>query len=170
MDVDELQHALGGIVLEAAYLERVLRTALSALVGSKYAAVIDGRLTAATLIEDCEQIVRHHTGIQDPARATLLAALKTCREANRERNRMIHDTWATRPGGVMVTLHGGRKSHDVVVTAQTLGEVRHVAEQVAGAAHDLRAAMATALGSGWVLVENELRQELGHDITTGSGR
>jgi len=25
MDVDELQHALGGIVLEAAYLERVLR-------------------------------------------------------------------------------------------------------------------------------------------------
>ncbi|HEY2263884.1 MAG TPA: hypothetical protein VGI96_14770 [Streptosporangiaceae bacterium] len=42
MDVDELQHALGGIVLEAAYLERVLRTAFSALVGSKYAAVIDG--------------------------------------------------------------------------------------------------------------------------------
>ena len=45
MDVDELQHALGGIVLESAYLERVLRTAFSALVGSKYAAVIDGRMT-----------------------------------------------------------------------------------------------------------------------------
>jgi hypothetical protein len=44
MDVDELQHALGGIVLEAAYLERVLRAAFSALVGSKYAAVIDRRL------------------------------------------------------------------------------------------------------------------------------
>jgi len=26
MDVDELQHALGGVVLEAAYMERVLRT------------------------------------------------------------------------------------------------------------------------------------------------
>jgi hypothetical protein len=38
MDVGELQHALGGIVLEAAYLERVLRTAFSALIGSKYAA------------------------------------------------------------------------------------------------------------------------------------
>jgi hypothetical protein len=37
VDVDELQHALGGIVLEAAYLERVLRTAFSALVGSKCA-------------------------------------------------------------------------------------------------------------------------------------
>ena len=43
MDVDELQHALGAIVLESAYLERVLRAAFSALVGSKYAAVIDGR-------------------------------------------------------------------------------------------------------------------------------
>jgi hypothetical protein len=30
MDVDELQHALGGIVLEAAYLERVLRAVFSA--------------------------------------------------------------------------------------------------------------------------------------------
>jgi hypothetical protein len=84
MDVDELQHALGGIVLEAAYLERVLRTAFSALVGSKYAAVIDGRLTAATLIEDCEQIARHHTGIGEPARVTLLAALKACHEASRD--------------------------------------------------------------------------------------
>ena len=39
VDVDELQHALGGVVLEAAYLERALRTAFSALVGSKYAAL-----------------------------------------------------------------------------------------------------------------------------------
>jgi hypothetical protein len=161
MDVDELQHALGGIVLEAAYLERVLRTAFSALVGSKYATVIDGRLTAATLIEDCEQIARHHTGIGEPARVTLLAALQTCREVNRERNRMIHDTWATRPGNVLVTLHGGQKSHDVMVTARTLSEVRQVAEHVAGAAHDLGSAMATALGPGWVHVENELRQEPG---------
>jgi hypothetical protein len=165
-----LQHALGGIVLEAAYLERVLRTAFSALVGSKYAAVIDGRLTAATLIEDCEQIARHHTGIPEPARATLVAALRACREVNRERNRLIHDTWATRPGNVMVTLHGGRKSHDVMVTARTLGEVRQAADQIAGAAHDLRTAMVTALGSGWVLAENELRRELGHDITTDPGR
>jgi hypothetical protein len=50
VDVDELRHALGGIVLEAAYMERVLRTAFSALIGSKYAAAIDGRLMAAALI------------------------------------------------------------------------------------------------------------------------
>jgi hypothetical protein len=169
MDVDELQHALGGIVLEAAYLERVLRAAFSALVGSKYAAVIDGRLMTATLIEDCEQIARHHTDIPAPAKVALRAALQACREANRERNRVVHDTWATRPGNVMVTLHGGRKSHDVTVTARTLGEVRQVADQVASAAHDLGTAMVAALGSGWVHVENELRTELGHDISADSG-
>ncbi len=48
MDVDELRHALGGVVLEAACLERTLRTAFSALVGSRYAAVVAGRLTALT--------------------------------------------------------------------------------------------------------------------------
>jgi hypothetical protein len=128
VDVDELQHALGGVVLEAAYLERMLRAAFSALVGSKYAAVVDGRLTASALIEDCERITRYHTGIPEPAKDTLRAALRACREANRERNRVIHDTWATRPGSVMVTLRGGRGSHDVTITAGWRGrriESRH---------------------------------------------
>jgi hypothetical protein len=68
VDIDELRHALGGVVLEAAYLERVLRTAFSALVGSKYAAVVDGRLTAAALIEDCERITRYRSDIPAPAK------------------------------------------------------------------------------------------------------
>jgi hypothetical protein len=63
MDVDELQHALGGGVLESAFLERVLRAAFSALIDSKYAAVVDSRLTAATMIEDCERITRYRTDI-----------------------------------------------------------------------------------------------------------
>jgi hypothetical protein len=118
VNVDELRHALGGVVLEAAYLERILRAAFSALVGSKYAAVVDGRLTAAALIEDCEQITRYHTGVTEPAKEALLAALRACRQANKERNRVIHDTWATRPGSVMVTLHDEGRSHDVMVTAR----------------------------------------------------
>ena len=169
MDVDELQHALGAVVLESAYLERTLRAAFSALVGSKYAAVIDGRWAAAALIEDCEQVARHHTEMAEPARETLLAALKACHEANRQRNRVIHDAWAVRPGDLMVTLRGNRKSHEVTVTARTLVEVRQLADQVGDAADELRAAMTTALGPGWVLVEDELRQELGHDISTDPG-
>jgi hypothetical protein len=107
VDVDELRHALGGVVLEAAYLERTLRTAFSALVGSKYAAVVDGRLTAAALLEDCERITRYHTGLTAAAKEALLTAL--------------------------------------------------------------RAAMTTALGSGWALVEDQLRQELGHEVRAEPG-
>jgi hypothetical protein len=169
VNVDDLRHALGGVVLEAAYLERVLRAAFSALVGSKYAAVVDGRLMAAALIEDCERIARYHTGITDPAREALLAALRACRHANRERNRVIHDTWATRPGSVMVTLHDARRSHDVTVTARTLTEVRQLADQVADAADELRAAMTTALGTGWAHVEDQLREELGHEVRAEPG-
>ena len=167
MDVDELQHALGGIVLEAAYLERTLRAAFSALVGSKYAAVVDGRLMAAALIEDCERITKYHTDIQDQHKPPLLAALRACHEANRERNRVIHDTWATRPGNVMVTLHGGRRSHDVLVTARTLDEVRQIAGQLAEAANGLQTAMGGAMGPGWASVEEELRHELGQEVSSG---
>jgi hypothetical protein len=170
VDVDELQHALGGIVLESAYLERMLRTAFSALVGSKYAAVASGRLTAAALIEDCEHITRYHTDIPAQAKDAVLAALQACHRANRGRNRVIHDTWATRPGNTMVTLRGGGTSHEVSITARTLAEVRQLADQVAYAADALQTAMTEALGSGWALVEDQLRQELGHDISTDPGR
>jgi hypothetical protein len=169
VNADELRHALGGVVLEAAYLERILRAAFSALVGSKYAAVVDGRLTASSLIEDCERITRYHTGIAEPAKEALLAALRACRQANKERNRVIHDTWATRPGSVMVTLHDERRSHDVMVTARTLTEARQLADQVADAADELRAAMTGALGAGWALVEDQLRQEVGHEVRADPG-
>jgi len=170
VDVDELQHALGGIVLEAAYMERALRTAFSALVGSKYAAVVDGRLTASALIEDCERITRYHTAITQAAKEGIWTALRACHEANRDRNRVIHDAWATRPGSAVVTLQGGRTSHDVTVTVRTLAEVRQLADQLADAANELRAAMTTALGPDWDLLEDQLRRELGYDIGADLGR
>jgi hypothetical protein len=164
VDVDELQHALGGVVLEAAYMERVLRVAFSALVGSKYAALVDARMAAAALIEDCERIARYHTELSDAEKTALVAALKECHEANRARNRVIHDAWAARPGNVMVTLRGRREPHDVTVTPKTPAEVRQVADRVADAADAVKAAMTSALGSNWPLVEDRLRQELGHDL------
>jgi hypothetical protein len=168
MDVDELRHALGGVVLESAYLERVLRAAFSALIGSKYAAVVDSRLTAAHMIEDCERITHHHTDIPAPEKDRLLAALKACHQANSHRNRVIHDEWATRPGDVMVTLHGSRKPHDVTVTVRTPAEVREVADRLCDAANEVKAAMTAAFGPGWDLVEDQLREELGRDIDAGT--
>jgi hypothetical protein len=164
MDVDDLQHALGGVVLESAYLERVLRAAFSALIDSKYAAVVDSRLTAATLIEDCERITQHRTDIPGVEKERLLAALKACHQANSHRNRVIHDAWATRPGDVMVTLHGSPDSHDVTVIVRTPAEVRQVADRLADAANDMKAAMTAAFGPEWDLVEDQLRHELGRDV------
>jgi hypothetical protein len=70
----------------------------------------------------------------------------------------------------MVTLQGSRTSHDITVTVRTLAEVRQLADQLANAANELKAAMATALGPDWALLEDQLRQELGHDISADSGR
>jgi hypothetical protein len=52
----------------------------------------------------------------------------------------------------------------VTVTARTLAEVRQLADQLANAAHELRAAMTSALGPDWDRLEDQLRQELGRDI------
>jgi hypothetical protein len=57
----------------------------------------------------------------------------------------------------------------VTITARTLAEVRQLADQLAGAADELKAAMTAALGSRWALVEDQLRQELGHDLSVGPG-
>jgi hypothetical protein len=137
VDVDELQHALGGIVLESAYMERALRAAFSALVGSKYAAVVDDRLTASVLIDDCRRLTKYHTDVPAHTKDVVLAALEGCHEANRQRNRVIHDAWATRPGDMMVTLQGGQTSHEVTVVARTLAGVRQLAGQIANAADAL---------------------------------
>jgi hypothetical protein len=166
VNLDDLQNALGAVVLEAAYMERMLRGSFSALVGSKYAAVVDGRLAAAALVDHCEHIARYHTDIAETARSTVLRALRICREVSHERNRVIHDAWATRPGTFMVTRHGEGSSHDVTVTVRTPAEVRQLADRVGRAADELSDAMTAALGPDWAHVEDELREELGHDIDT----
>jgi hypothetical protein len=169
MDLDELQGALGAIVLESAYLERSLRAAFSALVGSKYVAVIDGRMTAHSLIEDCHNIARVHNGIAETAKTALAGALNLCAEVNTRRNRAIHDAWAYRPGNVMVTLQSQRNSQDVTVTARTLDELRELADQIQRAADQLAAAITAALGPGSMRLEDELRAELGRGISADLG-
>src|ERR1700722_6645505 len=168
VDTNELQHALGGIVLEAGYLERTLRTAFSALVGSKYAAVVAGHLTEAALIEDCQKITRYHTDLPQSVKQTLRTALTACDEARKKRNRTMHDAWAIRPGDIMVTLQANR-DHEVTITARTTAEIRQLADDLGQAANNLNAAMTAAFGVEWVQVEDQLRQELGHDIGTDLG-
>lgn len=146
MDVSDLQRAIGGVVLESAYLERVLRAAFSALIGSKYAAVVDSRLMASALIEDCRRVAEVHAGIGAVERAALIRSLHQCESVNHARNRVIHDDWACRPGNVKVTLSRGRLAHEVTVSAKTVGELDELADRIGGAADQLSAAVLAALG------------------------
>jgi hypothetical protein len=168
-DVTDLQSALGGVVLEASYLERVLRAAFAALVGSKYAPVVDGHLTAHNLIETCESVAEVHTDLGDEQRARLAEALRACNAANTKRNRVIHDAWALRPGGVTVTLQASRRTQDVAVTARTLSELWQIADELGKAANDLAAAVTAAFGPDGMRVEDQLRLELGRDISADPG-
>jgi hypothetical protein len=168
-EVNDLQRALGAVVLEASYMERVLRAAFAALVGSKYAPVVDGHLTAHNLIETCENVAEIHTDIEVKAKALLAEALRACRAANTKRNRVIHDAWALRPGGVLVTLQTSRNTEDMAVKARTVPELREVADELGTAADDLTAAVTAAFGPDGMRVEDQLRLELGRDITADPG-
>lgn len=167
--MSDLQRAIGGVVLESAYLERVLRTAFSALIGSKYAGVVDSRLMASALIEDCRHVAEVHGGIGVPERAALIASLRQCESVNRARNRVIHDDWASRPGTVLVTLQGKHCSHEVTVTAKTVSELDELAGRIGCAADQLSAAVAAALGAASLRIQDQLRQDLGHDIAPDRG-
>jgi hypothetical protein len=169
MENDDLKRALGGVVLESAHLERVLRAAFSALVGSKYTAVFDGRMTAHALIEDCHQIARVHTGLSQPERAALTEALNACDAVNQQRNRVIHDSWAYRPGDALVTLQGQRSSADVLVITRTLDELTDLADKIAAAVGELAAAVTSALGSDSLRIEDQLRLELDRGVSADLG-
>jgi hypothetical protein len=169
VDIDELQHALGGIVIEASYMERALRGAFSALIGSKYAPAVDGYLATGNLIDTCEYIAEVHTDCGSEAKAKLDAALRACKAANTKRNRVIHDALALRPGDVMVSLRTMRASNDVKVTAWTLPELRQLAYDLGDAADDLSAAVTAAFGPEGMHVVDQLRQELECDITADVG-
>jgi hypothetical protein len=163
MDRDELQHALGGIVLEASYMERVLRAAFSALMGSKYAPAVDGHLTTHNLIGTCEHIAGVHTDISSETKARLKAALRACAAGNTRRNRVVHDAWAERPGDVVVTLKTMQTSQDVRVTTRTLPDLQQLADDLGKAGDDLAAAIIAEFGPAGMRVDDELRLEPGRD-------
>lgn len=71
------QTALGGIVLESAYLERLLRCVFTALIGSKYAAVVSGGKEASWLVDHCKALAKTHQDIGEPEFEQLLTVLIT---------------------------------------------------------------------------------------------
>ena len=163
------QNALGAVVLESAYLERLLRCVFTGLIGSKYAAVISGGKEASWLVDHCKALAKTHQDIGEPEFEQLLAVLARVGDGFRRRNRPLHDAHAVRPGPRVVTLQSKRNSHEVVVTQRPVAEIEALADEMGYLADDLKAAAAAALGEDCLQLENVLRLELGHDIATDIG-
>ena len=163
------QSALGAVVLESSYLERLLRCIFTALVDSKYAAVVAGGKEAFWLVEHCRALAKVHRDLSEPHFAALLEVLGRIGGALKRRNRFMHDAHAVRPGPRIVTLQSVRVSHQVVVSARPVAEIQALADELGYLADDLKAGAVSALGESCLEVENELRLELGHDIDTDFG-
>ncbi len=76
-------------------MEVALRMAFCTLVGGPYAAVIAGSQETHWLIENCDAVVRRHDELTAEQRDSIRAALQACRQANRDRNRLVHEAWGT---------------------------------------------------------------------------
>src|SRR5262249_34954682 len=100
------------------------------------------------LIENCDAIARRHEEIPADRREEIRAALRACREANRERNRLVHEAWGTGPGGMRAAMQSVRHSYQITGRLWSLGEITATADAMLRAQQDLLAAIEDALGPG----------------------
>ena len=128
-------------------MEIALQMAFCVLIGSDYAAVVAGGQEAHWLLENCEAIARHRDDLSEAQRETIRVALRACRDANRDRNRLVHDAWGTGPDGAPASLSGEQCSYRITGRAWTTPEIRAVADAIGSAQRALLAAIEEALGS-----------------------
>jgi hypothetical protein len=139
--------ALGRLVESAAVMEIALRMAFSALVGGRYAAIVAGGQETHWLIENCEAITRHRDDLTEAERETIRAAVHACRDANRDRNRLVHDAWGTDASGGPAALRGGHGSYQITGRAWTITEINAVTDAITSAQRSLLTALEDALGA-----------------------
>ena len=148
---DDRYRELGRVVEMAAVMEVSLRMAFSALTGSKYAAVVAASQETHWLIENCDAIARQHLELAQEGRGAIRHALRACRQANHDRNRLVHEAWGTVDGNDPASISaasvpGTRRGYQPGSPVWTTAEIRAVADAVITAQQELLAAVAAALG------------------------
>lgn len=138
--------ALGLLVERAAVMEIALRLTFCALVGGRYAAVVAAGQETHWLIENCDAIVRQRGDIQPEQQDAIRTALRACRDANRDRNRLVHDAWGTGPDGAPAVMQSLRHSYQVGGREWTAEQILAGADGVAAAQHQLLTTAEDALG------------------------
>jgi uncharacterized membrane protein len=130
----------------AAIMEISLRMAFCALTGSRYAALVAASQETHWLIENCDTIARQHHELTQQQRTAVRQALRACRQANHDRNRLVHEAWATHNSGDAVSIPGLRRSYEITGSVWSAAEIRAVADAVVRAQHELLASVESALG------------------------
>jgi hypothetical protein len=153
--------ALGQLVEAAAVMEIALRMAFCVLIGSDYAAVVAGGQETHWLIENCDTVARHRADLMPPQQEAIRTALHACRDANRDRNRLVHDAWSTGPDGAPASLQGGQGSYQITGRTWTTPAIRAAGSAIAGAQRSLLIAVEDAFGARSVRVAG---QQLAADI------
>jgi hypothetical protein len=145
---DERFEALGQVVERAAVMEIALRMAFCTLVGGPYAAAVAGSQDTHWLIENCDIVVRRHAEKTAGQRDAIRSALHLCREANRDRNKLVHEAWGTGPADGPAELQNLCRSYQIAGRDWTLAQIRTAAEAISGAQNALLAAVEDAFGPG----------------------
>jgi hypothetical protein len=160
---DDRYEALGQVVELAAVMEISLRLAFCVLVGGPYAAVVAGGQEAHWLIDTCDVVVRRHLELTQPQRDAIHLALRACRDASHDRNRLVHDAWAADADGVPVNVSSETRSYQVAGRPWTAAGIGLVAGAIGLAQRALLTSVEQAFGSGSLtraqqLLEADTRQ------------
>ncbi|HTZ92847.1 MAG TPA: hypothetical protein VMB74_10670 [Streptosporangiaceae bacterium] len=145
---DERFAVLGQVVERAAVMEIALRMAFCALVGSRYAAAIAGSQETHWLIENCDAVARRHDELPAGQRDAIRAALQECRQANRDRNRLVHEAWGTGVSGAPSVLQSVCHGYRMAGRDWTIAQIREAAEAISRAQLALLAAIEDAFAPG----------------------
>ena len=143
---DDRYEALGQVVEAAAVLEIALRMAYVALAGGGLAAIVAGGQEAHWLIDTCEILARRHSELSDDERDAIRVALRACREASHDRNRLVHDAWGMAVDGSAVTVASRTTSYEIAGRPWAIADIRQVAAGIAAAQQDLLSSVEDALG------------------------
>jgi len=154
--LDERFEALGQVVERAAVMEIALRMAFCTLVGGRYAAAIAGSQETHWLIENCDAVVRRHEELSAEQRDAIRAALQACRQANRDRNRLVHEAWGTGAAGAPSVLQSVCHGYRMAGRDWTISQIRDAAAAISGAQQALLAAVEGAFAPGCLEAAGQL--------------
>jgi hypothetical protein len=160
---DDVRYAaLGQVVEAAAVMEIALRIAFCVLIGSDHAAVVAGGQETHWLIENSDIVARQRTDLTVTQREAIRAALHACRNANRDRNRLVHDAWGTGPDGTPAALLGGQGSYEISGRTWTATAISAARDAIVGGQRALLATIEDALGATRVrTVARQLAADIG---------